>query len=181
MACSTHVICFGNELHGDDGFGPALHAELTGLGLPPDTRLMRADAASPSAIDCFEGCDQVLVIDALSGYGPPGSLHVLAAEAIAREETPGHGAGVGCLLETVLKVLPQPPQISIVGVEADRIDPFRPGLSRAVAAAMAAVPSSPCWCRAAPRPTLRTESPARNLHASRYADSIRLSTEKSIA
>jgi len=39
----VHVICFGNELHGDDGFGPAVHAHLAAAPLPAHVRLMRAE------------------------------------------------------------------------------------------------------------------------------------------
>ena len=42
---SIHVICFGNELHGDDGFGPAVHARLAAAPLPGHVRLLRADIA----------------------------------------------------------------------------------------------------------------------------------------
>ena len=40
MACERiHVICFGNELHGDDGFGPAVHARLADLTVYVGERL----------------------------------------------------------------------------------------------------------------------------------------------
>ena len=113
---SRHVVCFGNELHGDDGFGAALHAALVRGRLPPDTRLFRSDAGSPGAIDCFDGCDEVVVVDVLSGYGPPGSVHTLASDAIAPEATAAHGAGVGRLLETVRCILRPQPRIRVVGV-----------------------------------------------------------------
>ena len=74
---SIHVICFGNELHGDDGFGPAVHARLAVGPLPAGVRLMRADIAGLAAIGCFEGCGQAIVVDALRGFGPAGSLHAL--------------------------------------------------------------------------------------------------------
>jgi hypothetical protein len=64
-------------------------------------RLLRADIAGLAAIGCFEGCGQAIVVDALRGFGPAGSLHALdpadfAADA-ARAEAPAgfHGAGLG--------------------------------------------------------------------------------------
>ena len=55
MACERiHVICFGNELHGDDGFGPAVHARLAAAPVPEHVRLLRADIAGLAAIGCFE-------------------------------------------------------------------------------------------------------------------------------
>ncbi|MCB1954669.1 MAG: hydrogenase maturation protease [Rhodocyclaceae bacterium] len=138
MAYSTHIVCFGNELHGDDGFGAAMHAALADRVLPPGIRLMRADAGSPGAIDCFDGCESVVVVDILSGFGEPGTVHCLPGEALQPEETAAHGAGIGRLLETVRSVLDQPPRVQVVGVEAARIDAFCPGLSGPVAAALPA-------------------------------------------
>lgn len=135
-----HVICFGNELHGDDGFGPAVHTCLAAAPLPAHVRLLRADIAGLAAINCFEGCGQAIVVDALRGFGPAGSLHALdpadfAADA-ARAEAPAgfHGAGLGALLQLLPAALDRLPQIRLIGVEAARVAPFSPGLSACVAA-----------------------------------------------
>ena len=134
-----HVICFGNELHGDDGFGPAVHARLAAGPLPGHVRLLRADIAGLAAIGCFEDCGRAIVVDALRGFGPAGSLHTLdpadfAADA-ARAEAPAgfHGAGLGALLQLLPAALEQLPQIRLIGVEAARVAPFSPGLSACVA------------------------------------------------
>ena len=118
---SIHVICFGNELHGDDGFGPAVHARLAAAPVPEHVRLLRADIAGLAAIGCFEGCGQAIVVDALRGFGPAGSLHALdpadfAADAARAEAAAGfHGAGLGALLQ----LLPLPEsRLRIVGLIA---------------------------------------------------------------
>ena len=135
-----HLLCFGNELHGDDGFGPAVHTCLAAAPLPAHVRLLRADIAGLAAINCFEGCGQAIVVDALRGFGPAGSLHALdpadfAADA-ARAEAPAgfHGAGLGALLQLLPAALDRLPQIRLIGVEAARVAPFSPGLSASVAA-----------------------------------------------
>ena len=139
---SIHVICFGNELHGDDGFGPAVHARLAAAPLPAGVRLMRADLAGLSAIGCFEGCAEAIIVDAVAGFGPPGSLHELDADgfadAAARDEAPAgfHGAGVGGLLQLLPAALDHLPAIRLVGVEAGQIAAFSPGLSAPVADAV---------------------------------------------
>ncbi|MDD3328188.1 MAG: hydrogenase maturation protease [Zoogloea sp.] len=122
-----HVICFGNELHGDDGFGPAVHAHLAAAPLPAHVRLLRADIAGLAAIGCFEGCGRAIVVDALRGFGPAGSLHALDPAGF-------HGAGLGALLQLLPAALEQLPQIRLIGVEAARVAPFSPGLSACVAA-----------------------------------------------
>lgn len=139
---SLHIICFGNELHGDDGFGPAVHARLAAGPLPAGVRLMRADLAGLAAIGCFDGCDEAILVDAVAGFGPPGSLHELDAsdfaDAAARDEAPAgfHGAGVGGLLRLLPVALPRLPAIRLVGAEAGHLAAFSPGLSPAVASAV---------------------------------------------
>lgn len=127
----VHVICFGNELHGDDGFGPAVHAHLAAAPLPAHVRLMRADIAGLAAIGCFEGCGRAIVVDALHALDPTD----FATDA-ARAEAPAgfHGAGLGALLQLLPAALEQLPQIRLIGVEAARVAPFSPGLSACVAA-----------------------------------------------
>lgn len=143
MASDTvHIVCFGNELHGDDGFGPAVHARLAAASLPTGVRLMRADLAGLAAIGRFENCRRAIVVDAVAGFGPPGSLHELDAAAIADgsahdEARAGfHGAGVGSLLQLLPAALDRLPEIRLIGVEAGHIAAFSPGLSGAVAAAV---------------------------------------------
>lgn len=135
-----HIVCFGNELHGDDGLGPAVHALLSQAPLPAGVRLMRADVAGLSAIACFENCDRVIIVDALRGHGPAGTLHQLdalaLAEAAARDEAPAgfHGAGVGALLSLLPAALDVLPRMILIGVEILATRPFTPGLSAPVEA-----------------------------------------------
>ena len=142
MASDTvHIVCFGNELHGDDGFGPAVHARLAAASLPAGVRLMRADLAGLAAICCFENCHRAIVVDAVAGFGPPGSLHELDATAIAdgsaRDEARAgfHGAAVGSLLQLLPAALDRLPVIRLIGDQVGHIAAFSPGLSDAVAAA----------------------------------------------
>lgn len=136
----THIVCFGNELHGDDGLGPAVHALLSQAPLPAGVRLMRADVAGLSAIACFENCDRVIIVDALRGHGPAGTLYQLdalpLAEAAARDEAPAgfHGAGVGALLSLLPAALDVLPRMILIGVETLSTRPFAPGLSAPVEA-----------------------------------------------
>lgn len=133
----VHIVCFGNEPHGDDGFGAAVHDCLSRVPLPDHVRLYRADIAGLAALACFEDCDEAIVVDALHGYGPPGSVHELAPGRVAVEEPGGsHGTGVGGLLRLLPEVLPRMPRIRLIGAEIACIDAFRPGLSGAVAAAL---------------------------------------------
>lgn len=139
----THIICFGNELHGDDGVGPAVHALLAARRLPAGVRLMRADLAGLAAINCFDNCRRAVVVDALRGFGAPGSVHDIDALPIADEarhdEASGgfHGAGVGALLCLLPLALEHLPEIRLIGIEIESTAPFTPGLSAPVADSIA--------------------------------------------
>lgn len=130
-----HLICFGNELHGDDGFGMAVFHCLEGAVLPPQTRLFAAATRGLDALALFQGCDEAVVIDAFAPGGTPGELRWLEPAEIATENAPGlpgHGAGVGHLLQC-LKLFGDPtPRVRILGVEAQTVRPFQPGLSAPV-------------------------------------------------
>ncbi|WP_238527340.1 hydrogenase maturation protease [Methylomonas methanica] len=132
-----HIICFGNPLHGDDGFGTAVYQRLAELPLPDNLRLFDAGTAGLAALTLFQGCDEVCIVDACQSGGEAGRLSRLLPETVMAEVTPaGHGVGVGYLLQA-LAALPEPmPQIQIIAAEADAVGVFRPGLSAAVAKAV---------------------------------------------
>lgn len=124
-----HVIGFGNDLHGDDGFGPAVCRGLAGLPLPADVRLFEAGTRGLDALALFEDCDEAIVLDAGEPDGQPGRLAFPAAESCAEDSSlPGHGAGVGYLLRA-LTAMGQAPRLRIVTAEAAALTPFHPELS----------------------------------------------------
>lgn len=131
------ILCFGNPLHGDDGFGPAVYQGLAALPLPDNLRLIDAGATGLAALGLFQDCDEIIIVDALAPGGTPGRLRHLSAESIAAETSAsGHGIGVGYLLRAVAAVSEQTPRIRIIAVETLAVTPFRPGLSEPVAAAV---------------------------------------------
>lgn len=134
-----HLICFGNELHSDDGFGMAVFRRLEGVPLAPQTRLFAAATRGLDALALFDGCREAVVIDALAPGISPGTLRWLDPEQVNPEDIvglPGHGAGVGYLLQC-LQLLGGPvPRVRILGVEAQTVAAFQPGLSAPVASAV---------------------------------------------
>lgn len=132
-----HIICFGNPLHGDDGFGPAVHNRLALLPPPSGLRLTDAGAPRLAALMLFEGCDEVIIVDTLAPKGMAGRLTHPLPESIADEASlPGHGVDVGYLLRALAATCEQAPRIKILAVEASAITPFQPGLSEPVARAV---------------------------------------------
>jgi hydrogenase maturation protease len=131
------ILCFGDPLHGDDGFGHAVYQRLAALPLPHDLCLIDAGTPGLSALPLFQGCAEVIIIDALAPSGSPGRLSQPLPEAIAAEAfLPAHGVGVGYLLRALTALPEQSPQIRIIAAEASGVTPFRSGLSQPVSRAV---------------------------------------------
>ncbi len=128
-----HIICFGNELHGDDGFGIRIYTQLCRLTWPEDVVVFNAGIAGLNALRFFEGCQQAILVDALANAGHVGEVCLLRPDDLADrpQQLTGHGLGIPYLLEAVKVIREQEPQpdILIVGVEIAAITPFSPGLS----------------------------------------------------
>ncbi|MBL6987885.1 MAG: hydrogenase maturation protease [Methylobacter sp.] len=128
---ARHIICFGNELHGDDGFGILVYAQLRQLTWPNDVEVFNAGIAGLNALRFLEDCSQAILVDALANFGNVGEVCLLRPEDLADrpQQLTGHGLGLPYLLEA-LKVIREPlPDILIVGVEIAAVKPFSPGLS----------------------------------------------------
>ncbi|MDO9046448.1 MAG: hydrogenase maturation protease [Methylobacter sp.] len=128
---TRNIVCFGNELHGDDGFGSRIYAELRRLTWPKDVEVFNAGIAGLNALRFLENCSQAILVDAMANFGNVGEICVLRPEDLADrpQQLTGHGLGLPYLLEA-LKVIREPlPDILIVGVEIAAVTPFSPGLS----------------------------------------------------
>jgi hydrogenase maturation protease len=76
---STLIACIGNIFLGDDGFGVAVARRLMGETLPPDVRVIDfgirgLDLTFALLDDKYES---VILIDAVSRGGAPGTLYVI--------------------------------------------------------------------------------------------------------
>lgn len=135
---TCHIVCFGNELHGDDGFGIRIYTELCRLAWPEDIEIFNAGIAGLNALRFLENCRKAILVDALANFGKAGEICVLRPEDLADrpQRLSGHGLGLPYLLEA-LKVIREPlPEILIIGVEITAAKPFSPGLSDNVAQAV---------------------------------------------
>jgi hydrogenase maturation protease len=132
-----HIICFGNPLHGDDGFGPAVYERLAARERPPNLRLTDAGAPGPAALALFVGCEEVIIVDALAPAGAPGRVHRPSLASIMAEDVPtGHGQGLGYVLRALAALPEATPAIELIGAEVQSVVPFRPGLSEPVVRAV---------------------------------------------
>ena len=84
----TAVLCVGNPLRGDDGFGPAVARELADLpqvidaGTTPENELPRAARGQPRSL---------LLVDAVHFGGRPGQLRVMSPGEMRFDDFSTHG------------------------------------------------------------------------------------------
>lgn len=128
-----HVICLGNALHGDDGFGAAVFRLLAGLSWPDAVRVFDA-AAEGGALKLLRACDKALVIDALPpDCGQGGEIQRL--DAYPADPLGALGSGTAALLAAARRTIQPMPDLEILGAVAIHCTPFHPGLTPLVAAA----------------------------------------------
>lgn len=136
----VRIVCFGNLLHGDDAVGVHVARALRSLALPPSVEVVDAGTAGLGALACFEGCDKVIVVDAMAASGAPGRVHRLERpiEAPERPLLSTHAMGV----EHLLAVLPialegeRLPEVVVYGIEIASARAFCDSLSAPVAEAV---------------------------------------------
>jgi hydrogenase maturation protease len=127
---SVHVVCFGNALHGDDGFGQHVLRRLEQRGVTA----FDAGTAGLNALPYFEGCAKAIVVDAVRTGARVGAVHRLGVGDL---DAPGrglslHDLGVGSLLAA----LRRSPEVVVIGAEVGEIRTFTDGLSAPLEAAV---------------------------------------------
>lgn len=142
------VAGVGNVLRGDDGFGPAVVRALERAGaLPPGVRLIEVGIGVMGLVhELLEGCDALVVVDAVDRGDEPGSLHLLEPDVPPPESTPETERGALALdlhevvpasvllLASAIGVLP--PVVRIVGCQPESTEDLSLELGPAVQAAV---------------------------------------------
>jgi len=137
---SRAVIGIGNPYRHDDGIGPAVAAEIDGLGLP-GVRVTVCDGEPVTLLAAWEGAALAVVIDAYRrAAGRPGRIRRLTAAELASDGagTSSHGFGLPYALRLGRALGRQPGRLVVIGVQGTDFSAGT-GLSTAVAAARPAV------------------------------------------
>ena len=83
MPRKTLVAGFGNTLLGDDGFGVAVVSRLAARALPPEVDVFDVGIGGMHfVLRLLEGFEQVVVVDAVRGGQPPGTLYIFTFETV---------------------------------------------------------------------------------------------------
>ena len=129
------VLGIGQLAAGDDAVGLAVARELAARGVA-----VRESADASALLALLEAGHRVVVVDAVAGGGPPGSVIRLAPEALGSGPTPlsSHGLGVAESI-SLARTLFGPRAVAelvIIGIAIDRPSTHAVGLCPAVAAAV---------------------------------------------
>jgi hydrogenase maturation protease len=135
----TLIAGFGNVLRGDDGFGVEvirrLQEESTEDG---EVELLEIGTGGLRlAQELLTPRDRLIVVDAMARGGPPGSVYVLAVEAVEPvAELDMHLAVPSRALALARALGALPPRVFLVGCEPAEVDELTTELSPPVRAAV---------------------------------------------
>ena len=118
---TTAILGVGNLLMKDDGVGVHVARALGALDLPDDVVVIDAGTDPAVAYD-VDYAGRIIVIDAVLGDGPPGTIYRLPGTpggACGRGEQSCHDIG---LLQTLQVARPDEREIVVIGVEPKEIE-----------------------------------------------------------
>jgi hydrogenase maturation protease len=151
------VIGVGSA-QGDDAVGLEIAARLRRGPLPGGVKVVASERPSFALLDGLEGIEALVIVDAVRATGHAGRWRWIPRAELASVERPTstHGLGVaeGLALAEALDLLP--PEVVILGVEAERFagDSLSAPVARAVEPACAMLLEYLVRLRTAPRKRL---------------------------
>ena len=135
----TLIAGFGNVLRGDDGFGVAVLQRLAERGTANEfVELLDVGTGGIRlAQELVIPYDRLIIIDATTRGGAPGSVYTLAVDGVRRTgEIDLHTTVPSRALEVAQAMGPLPREIFMVGCEPGVVDEWTMELTPAVAAAV---------------------------------------------
>lgn len=135
----TLVAGFGNVLRGDDGFGVEVLRRLGDRGVASESveLLDVGTGGIRLAQQLTSPYDRLIIIDATTRGGTPGTVYTLAVEGVRpTREIDMHTTVPSRALEVAQALGPLPREIFMVGCEPEWVEECTLGLSRTVAAAV---------------------------------------------
>ncbi len=141
------IIGIGNLLLGDEGAGVHAARALRQVALPADTTLIEIGTAILEALPYLEEATRVILLYAVKGGLPPGTVYSMPLEGFRGKESIASLHGLDFFSVMALARRERPPEAWVIGVEPARIE-WRLDLSPEVAAAipiLAREVEERCW------------------------------------
>jgi hydrogenase maturation protease len=115
------ILGLGNLLLADEGVGVHVAQNLLDLGQPEGTMVLDVGNAVIDALPAISAADKVIVVDAMNGGGPPGTVYRIALDDCV---DPGPiGSVHGFDLKSVLHIINRKitPDVVVIGVEPESV------------------------------------------------------------
>lgn len=127
----TLIAGFGNVLRGDDGFGVEVIRRLEQETLPEGVTLMEVGTGGIHLAQALlSPYDHLIVVDAMTRGGAPGSLYTLCVDDVAPATSVDMHAAVPARALAIAKALGGlPAQVHLVGCEPAGVDELMAELS----------------------------------------------------
>jgi len=119
------VLGLGNILLRDEGVGVHVVRALERANLPPEVELCDGATAGLDLLDALAGRRKVVVIDALGGEHPPGTVLRMSGDDLAGASAALrslHDAGLADLLWFARRLRIEPPEVAVIGIRPYEID-----------------------------------------------------------
>lgn len=133
------IAGIGNIFLGDDGFGPEVIGHISKSLADPRVRVTDYGIRGMHlAYDLLDGCETLVLVDALPNRGSPGTLHIFEAEHETLAAAVGldaHAMDPAAVFASLARLGGAPPYTLVIGCEVDNVDEGI-GLSDPVAAAV---------------------------------------------
>jgi hydrogenase maturation protease len=119
----TLIGGFGHELLGDDGFGVEIARRLAARKLPPHIQTIDVGIAGLYfVLELMDGFDAVIVVDAMKGGQPPGTLYVFTpgtaeGDLLSQDYIDPHVAEPAQALKLARALGLLPADVTVVGCE----------------------------------------------------------------
>ena len=121
----TMVLGVGNLLLSDEGVGVHVVRKLMEMALPPRVEVVDGGVRGLGLMGTVAGADCLIVIDAVRGGGPPGSIYRFDVEDLTKSpqmyKMSVHEVGILDVLH-VSRLVGQTPNTTIIGIEPKSLE-----------------------------------------------------------
>ena len=119
------ILGIGNLFLSDEGVGVHAIRCLSELDLPPGVEVLDGGTSGADLVDHLEGRTKVVVIDAASGGGPPGTVYRCEARELIEQEgaLSLHEFGLADSLHMAERLGCAPQRVVVLGVQPATMEP----------------------------------------------------------
>ena len=119
------IVGIGNLLLSDEGVGVHAIRSLTEQELPAGIELLDGGTSGADLVDHLEGRTKVVVIDAASGDGPPGTVYRCKAHELIEQQggLSLHEFGLADSLNMAMQLGCAPLDVIVLGVQPASLEP----------------------------------------------------------